>query len=363
MERPVRKRLDFAPGAKSPEASRISLRVIAEEVGCTRAAVSYALRNDPQVSEKLRDRVQEVAHRLGWRPDAMLARQMALIRATAKENSLPTLAIVYNKPRSVLAWEHSARRQLEGACARALELGYGHNVFNLYEEPLSPARLLSILRARGIVGVVFIGTLNPSVPKEHLAIGYEFPCSIVGVRYPDIPFHVSISDHLGLGPIAIHSLLELGYRRPGVVMPRGIEKGLQWGFTGGLAAGLLAVPKENRLEILYTGNDDLSVMEHDFPAIEKWIRQKKPDVILSLDTFHLGRFLNQQPKDSRVPHYSLAWDARLAMPGGIDQRFETVGAGGVDLVVGQLHRGECGLPKIPKVLVTPGTWVAAALPA
>ncbi|WP_404425013.1 LacI family DNA-binding transcriptional regulator [Nibricoccus sp. IMCC34717] len=337
--------------------------MIAEEVGCTRAAVSYALRNDPQVSEKLRDRVQEVAHRLGWRPDAMLARQMALVRATAKESNLPTVAIVYNKPRAVLAWEHSTRRQLEGACARATELGYGHNIFNLYEEPLSPPRLLAILRARGIVGIVFIGTLNPGIPKEHLALGYEFPCAIVGVRYPEIPFHVSISDHLSLGRIAITALLELGYRRPGVVMARGIEKGLQWGFSGGLYTGLVNVPPENRLDILYTGNDELGVMEQDFPAIEKWLRQKKPDAILSLDTFHLVRLLDQLPESQRVPHFSLAWDARLPMPGGIDQRFEVVGAGGVDLVVGQLHRGESGLPKVPKILMTPGTWVMAEAPA
>ena len=54
--------------------------VIAYRVGCGRSTVSYGLRNNPNISQDMRDNVMQVAWELGWRPDAELGRQMEVVR-------------------------------------------------------------------------------------------------------------------------------------------------------------------------------------------------------------------------------------------------------------------------------------------
>ena len=43
-----------------------SLGQIAKEAGVSRAAVSMALRNHPRIPPETRERIQEIATRLGW---------------------------------------------------------------------------------------------------------------------------------------------------------------------------------------------------------------------------------------------------------------------------------------------------------
>jgi LacI family transcriptional regulator len=41
---------------------------------------------------------------------------------------------------------------------------------------------------------------------------------------------------------------------------------------------------------------------------------------------------------------------------GMEQNNDIAGAAGVDLVVGQIHRKERGIPSTPKLVLTQGSW-------
>lgn len=110
---------------------RVTLREIAEKAGCSRSTVSYALRNSPNISRGLRDKIIGVAEGLGWTPDAELARQMSLVRQTLVKTDLPHLAIVINKPKRHLERELAPTHQLSGAVAYAERMGYKADIFNL----------------------------------------------------------------------------------------------------------------------------------------------------------------------------------------------------------------------------------------
>lgn len=174
--------------------SEISLRQIAERLGCSRSTVSYALRNSPGCSEKTRQRVLEVAKELGWRPDAELNLQMASIRQVTVRKRSPTLAVVMNLGSEQLGINVAPSLQLEGIRTRAHELGFELDEFSLVDHPLSPKRLQGILNARGIKGIVFLASLFPSLPLEYLKVGVDFTCAVSGVRYPSVPFHVTVPD-------------------------------------------------------------------------------------------------------------------------------------------------------------------------
>lgn len=336
----------------------VTLRDIAERLGCTRSTVSYALRNHPSIAVSTRKRVQRIARELGWRPNAKLAEHMALVRGTVQPPSAG-VALIINKPAAALQVEHTPRLHLEGARERAVELGYQANVFNLAEVPLSAARLRGILTARGIHVVVYVATLGTMLPRPHLAIGRYFSTAVVGVRFPDPAFNVAINDFASTGHTAICALQAAGFRRPAAVLPRGLEAMLAWGFTGGVHTGQLELAEENRVPTLLVGSREIYVPERSYGDILTWCGVHAPDAIFTTDPLHLAECLATLPKARRPRLFSLDLHPGQPVQGGIDQRQRVIGAAGVDLAVAALHRGEAGIPLFQKVLQVEGRWVGS----
>lgn len=336
----------------------VPLSLIAAKIGCSRSTVSYALRNHSCISLEKRQEIQALARELGWHPDAELSKQLALIRTSARRDA-PNLAVVLSKPWQDFIEENSPRRQLEGIKRRAGELGYSLTVFNLAEAALSPVRLLKILQTRGITGIVFLATTGQGtcLDREHLLIGKHFATSVVGLRYPDPSFHVAISDLLSTGHLAVTRLREEGYRRPGTVLPLGLDRTLNWGFGGGISSGAYTLPARDRLPICYVGQDETHLPEYSFPEIVRWIGRMKPDVLVTTDTKYLGKCLAQHPRLQRKLRIcSLSYHPGSTRDFGVDQQEEEVGGAAVDLVVAALHRGESGIPRVQRALQVEGRW-------
>lgn len=337
----------------------VTLRQIADKIGCSRSTVSYALKNNPNISREMRDRVRKVAEELGWMPDADLAKQMALVRSTMVKQDLPNLALVVHKSAAQLAVEDAPRNQLLGAEAYARRMGYHVNLFNLVDKPLSPKRLRDILVARGVQGIVYIASISPGMPMDYLEIGLDFSCSVVGVRYPDMPFHVAISDFLGDCRMAYLKILEMGLKRPGVVLPLGLDKALSFAYTGGLASGMMSLEEKNRLPICYAGSTENRIPAEDYGRVKDWIRTNQPDCLVSTDSWQSRDILNQMEAPWRdLPLFSLDWFPKLPVEGGVYCMQDQVGMAGVDIVVAQLHRGESGLPDYPRTITIEGIWVS-----
>lgn len=338
----------------------VTLRQIAEMAGCSRSTVSYALNNNPNISPETRARVLKVAEELGWRPDAELARQMALVRSTVIKSDLPKLAIVINKSRESLEDQATPRLQLTGAIDYAEKMGYSADVFNLAEQPLTARRLREILVARGVQGIVFVATVEPDLPEEYLAIGENFACAIAGMRFPNLPFHVVINDFLSAGRISIQKMLEAGARRPAAIIPRGLDRILGYGFTGGIWSGLMDVPEEERLAPLHVGTDESHIPPYEYERVQNWLGKNRPDAVITTDIPCCRKILKEMAgQGPMLPLYSLDWTPHQAVSGGVDCRQTYVGRAAVDSVVAQLHRGECGLPEVQRVVQIEGAWATA----
>ncbi len=337
----------------------VTLREIAERIGCTRATVSYALRNHPQISAATRRRVQAAARRLGWAPDAELTRQMALVRARTRQSTGPSLAIIVNRSNRQLAVEWCPRLQLIGARRRAAELGYHADVFNLIEAPLAPARLAGILSARGVRGVIFIGTTGQEhLPPAILQIGKKFASAVTGVTFSEPPFHAAVNDIPTAARFALLELARLGFRRPGTVLPNGLDLILRREFSGGIAGGFQDLPDSARVEICFVGRDANYLPEEDYARVHGWLRRNRPDALLTTDVHNLAACLQGADRAHRaLPIFALDWVPELELAaGGVDARAEDVGESAVDLVVDQINRGEFGLPRIQKVVKIESGW-------
>ncbi len=338
----------IGPTNPNPLMPEVTLRQIAERIGCSRSTVSYALRNSPGVSKETQDRVLEAAAEMGWRPNAELNLQMATIRKITTSRRSPTIAVVINMAAEELKGHKAPGLQMEGAKTRAEELGFQVDEFNLVDNPLSPKRLKGILRARGIQGIVFVGTIVPPLPMEVLEVGTEFTCVVSGIRYPSLPFHVTVPDFLAAGRTALQEIVAQGFKRPGVIISRTTDRTLNWGFSGGVFTGLMEVAEENRLPMLF--------IEQDGPeeTTEAWLKQHRPDCVLTLDVHHTTKTLKRLGDET--PCFSMDWYPDHEVLGGMDLMQRDIGRAAVNMVVDQLSRGEVGLPSVQHCLNVEGIW-------
>lgn len=335
----------------------VTLRQIAERIGCSRSTVSYALRNSPHISPEMRRKIQTVAREMGWKPNPELNRQMALVRKASLGATLPPLAVVVNKKADLLEVEPASRLQMEGAIEYAESLGFTVNVFNIAEQPLSPTRLNDILKARGIEGVIFIATLLPDLPLEFLTLGKDFASVVSGIRYPQMPFHVAIPDLVAAGRMAVQEVLKLGYKRPSAFIPELLDEPLHYSFGGGVSTGLMDVPEEDRLPVRYMPGLD----EQAYADSATWVRERNSDAIICLDVNRCQVLRRRLEEDGvHLPLFSLDWYPHLDVEGGVDLMQKVVGRAAVDIVVTQLNAGEKGIPDVQLAVNVEGVWASRA---
>src|SRR5690606_16477274 len=101
--------------------------------------------------------------------------------------------------------------------------------------------------------------------------------------------------------------------------------------------------------------------ELDETVFIRWVRQTKPDAILSVDRRipdWLAGAGMRAPRDIAYVNLDIAApDGKIA---GVYQDPESIGACCVDMVAGQLLRHERGLPATPRTTIIDGRWCDGA---
>jgi LacI family transcriptional regulator len=335
----------------------VSLRMIAEKIGCSRATVSMALNEHPEISAGRREEVQRVAKALGWRPNAVLARKLALLRRAHLDPASAVIALVLNEQRKPSQMT-AARRQGEGATEEAEHLGYRIEPFYLPDESWRPSRLREVMRARGVDGVAFLGTLAPQMPEAFFTAAESFPTVVTGVHSARVPYHAVSTDYLALGRLAIGRLRESGYRRIGVMLPRGLEEALDYGYTAGLASASASLAQKDSVAIEYFGETETHLPRQRTAEMLDWIASSRPEVILTTDFAYLRQIVRRL-HPAHVPRALFSLDHLHGQPWrGIDQRHAEIGRRAIKLLVSQIHSSSQGRPEIATTVTIAPVWSA-----
>lgn len=139
-----------------PAATVVTIRQVADHAGVSVATASYALRNDSRISTATRQRVLASAHTLGYRPNPRVAGLMAHIRGAHPRTRPERIAFVWMQtPPEFVGHNTFLQRYRDGTRRRAEQLGYALDEFWTDAQGMNQRRLTQVLRARGIVGVVF----------------------------------------------------------------------------------------------------------------------------------------------------------------------------------------------------------------
>ncbi len=334
----------------------ITMSLIAAAAGCSKNTVSLALRGDPQIPATTREAIRKIADRLGYRPNAVVSHLMAQLRSSQTARFQAKLALV-NAHRDPKAFRTHATipAYVRGCAQRAAQLGYDFDHFWLHDPKLKAESWIRILQTRGIKGIIIVGMMDQNQLPPHLrAVWAQFPCVVTGVRTRDPALSFSCVDHHDLVLQAFERALALGYRRPALAVEERLDRLVEGRFSGAMLAAQQALPASRRLPA-FTQLDRARTERHLF---HDWFDRHEPDVLLSLYNVVFPWLRDhglQVPRDVGV--IQLEWRESHTEISGMNQHNDAVGAAAVDMVVGQIHRNETGIPAFPRATLIGASWV------
>ena len=329
------------------------MRQIAAAAGVSHVTVSRALRNDPSIPVATARRLQQLAKRLGYRPNPLVAALLSQVR-THKPRGDHTVIAYLNAWWPKSTWEscNTKTGQYRGAAQRAAELGFRLENFWLREPGMTPNRLGQILKARGIRGVL-VGPLQNQTEPIDFPWG-DFALATIGysLHAPVIPR--ACHAHFRGMYRSMDELIARGYRRIGYVTSKDFEERVNslWGAAYRLNQHRLAAG--DRIEPLVFG------AEAERGPLQEWLAATRPDAIVNSlpGVFELLTESGlHAPGDIGFVHLDLPTHLKATDVAGIDQLWEIVGAGAIDLIASQLYTNACGVPKHPVTHLVEGVWV------
>lgn len=330
----------------------VTLQMIADRAKVSCTTVSLALRNHPKISAATRDRVHALARELGYRANPLISAHMSYLRALRPKYTGLCIAFVCNH--SLAEIRADTRTPLYqyylGARARAHELGYELELFNLFDHGMSGRRLSQILIARGIAGVI-IAPLSEGRALSDVTLDWNaFAFAMIEHTFTEPRLHKVCNDEFSTIGRLIQRLLDYGFSRIGIAMPSRMDEHANHFWLAGYQTFQSLTAPRKRLPHLITSRWTRE-------TLLAWYRRWKPEALITVsdDAVTWLRAAGVRvPQD--VSCATLYWKADRAFLSGYYQNHELMAAAAVDQVAGQLNRNERGLPASEKTTLIQAVW-------
>lgn len=336
---------------------------VARKAGVHVTTVSLALRNSPRLPVATREKLQLLAHELGYRPDPDLSALVAYRKSVRRSKQVSTLAYVTCSG-GRWDWKKAPAHAdfFRGASSRAPQLGYQLEHFWLGEPGLTPRRLSDILFSRGISGIVFAshwaceGDLR-EVDWSHFAAVAIDPLA----QLPTL--HTVTNDQRLMIQTAVRRIRAAGYERIGFVIPHWWAEIGNLAWTAGFLAEQIKIPAAERVPILFYGNETIARNQTDLTVIvpeqefARWFDRHRPEVIVSYSPFlrpRLNAMGLQVPRDVRFVDIFL--EDASGITAGVRQNCVRVGELAVEVLASHLQQHTFGLPALHTTTLVDGTW-------
>jgi LacI family transcriptional regulator len=328
---------------------RPTIRSLARDLGVSRTTVSEALRDHPRVSPETRERIQAAAREAGYRFNPLASSVLSEIRRTRLGAFQGVLAAIGQEEPARVPFPGAYWRDLlQGARDRGRELGFKLEHFVIGQRKLSVQRLNTILRSRGIHGVLIMPAWHR---PDFTQLDWTGLTGVYADYLMDLPGLSSVCpDHpRGMG-LAMRRLQELGFRRPGLVLLQQESTRLHHRWLAAFLAHLHLHPDMKTVE-------PLILPEMNADAFKRWFRKHRPDVVVG----HRAEIVDWMTQcGARVPqtHGFCCLNIGLnALPcAGLDQRPYHVGVRAIELVISQIHQNIYGIPDLPSNTTVPMQW-------
>ncbi|GAT32543.1 LacI family transcriptional regulator [Terrimicrobium sacchariphilum] len=335
-----------------------SMAEIAAAAGVAKSTVSLALRNDPRVAPEAREHIQRVAEGMGYQTNALVARLMAELRRSRKQNHVAMLALInVSKVKRIDLKVPVVSDRLKGARERAELLGYSVDHFWLHEPDVTPERLGRILVARGALGVIIYGSRDETDIERCRPVWSILPSVVIGNHPKSTGLNFVANDHYATSLEACRRLSAAGYTRIGFVLDKWLDTLLEQRFTSGYLAGIDY--SRSGPPPLYLEDPAEAPRPQGKKRFFDWVKKHRPDACICLNDFILdwiGEIDVKVPEEMGMALLDLP-DALRGRVAGMYQGPEREGMKAVDSLVGQIHRRESGLPPFQTGLLLESEWI------
>lgn len=340
-------------GNPPPKNRKITVRDVAAELGLHFTTVAAALRDSPKVKSETKERVNEVAKKLGYRADPMLT-ALAAYRTGTKAPAFQGVLAWINLFDSPTFFSDSKigfySNTYSGAAKRAEVLGYRLESFWMNEPGMTAKRASQILENRNVAGVI-VGPMPHGTDELHLF--WEKFCSVrIGYSLKDAALSRVTPDQFGNMKLIFKRLWDDGFRRIGFTSPKRMDNRANNHWSGAFCA----------MQLHYLGEIDIAphLSEDKEEGFIEWYHRYRPEVII---TSVLGNHLTALKKNGiAVPNETQlvslhvdADDSHTSSP-GIRQNSTIVGRTSVDNLVAIIHRLKAGIENHPKTITITGKW-------
>jgi len=327
----------------------VSIQQIAQKVGLSKATVSRVLRNVPGHKEETRQKILKAAEELGYTSHPIMSAVMSSVRFKKTSQYSPIIAEIHCQPWGrKRGWNMEVLRK--HIHQQAKNLGYRVEEFHWFDPEMKPKRLMQIIRARGIRGVILEHFMEQQIELD-VDISDLAVVSVGGGFHSPRLHRVEVNYFGGL-LTAIDKLRFYGYHRPGVVLPKFFETMSDFKREAALYLAHQKMDSKDRIPIFH--------MEDDMPfeGLKTWLDRFQPDCILGVGRTLMKALESMDyrfPKDIGFAH--LGWHSSYEGIAGVNPNWGEIGYTAVNQVVERLNRNVCGIPKHPLRILIDGSWV------
>lgn len=325
-------------------------RAIARALGINQSTVSRALRGDRSIPAETRELVMAEVEKQAYRPNAYVSSLMNQIRSgrPLRDRSCVALLVDAAAPDQ---WPtlHVYREYQQGMLQRADELGFYIETFFLHAPGMSSSRIDSILFSRGIKGLILTAPFLSL--KDRIVFQWErYASSTTGYSWPIATDRVAHDHHANV-MLAYRELIARGYTRISLCLPKHNLSDQPSRWLGGFAQCEHEYFGGQRTPVFYGNPDDTSAR-----AFQKWLRQARPEVLLTL-IGHEMVWLNALKV--KIPdQLALVCLVRPTEPfyAGVDEPNVELGRMTLETVASKILHNQFGLPEKPRLTLISGTW-------
>ncbi len=338
---------------------KVTLQTIADAIGTSRNTVSRALRNDPKISNAMRQRVHQKADAMGYRKDAELSRLMGYLAASKRKGDITSELAYLWTLRALKGKGPSHPIFFEAAKKEAATFGYRLEPYCLGSDGHSAKALERIWQARNVRGVL-LGPPQPDAPLEDIdwnryaVVGY-------GQSFDKFHYHRLNWDFQWAVQECYRRLWACGHRRIGIICSHTGDKHLGFSIRAAKAIQDSLHPEVEPVPTLsndYLGDEALAP-----DLIQTWIEEFEPDAIISHGRAYevMQRLGYRIPQDFSYAEFHLGFRHEVGgelyrTVAGIVPSEEAMGKTSLGFLVGQLNNHVFGLPAAPTLTLIEGHW-------
>jgi DNA-binding LacI/PurR family transcriptional regulator len=340
---------------------RPTMRDIAKLVNMSGVAVSLALRKHPSIPQKTRERIEEVARQIGYRPDPALSALMVYRRGAKPVGYQGIMALLNTHEQPEYTWSGPPYSlYLKGAQDRCAKLGYQLEEFRLKDLDWNFKRLSKILCSRNIQGVIVPPQQHPHAHISTVNFDWKsFSAVAIGFSLVSPKLHVIMNAQHRSARLAVGKLRSLGYRRIACISDETLNMRTDSNFLGGYLVEQDRFPAACQVPLFRVNSPTLDPSKDGecMQECRKWYSAHKPDAILDLSLHACYSRELQRTTQAKFGIASIDHHEAVDEIAGIDQNSLLVGRVAVDEVVAQILTNQRGVPAIPKNILIEGTWI------